>query len=121
MLNKRAREWKVKARRRAVTLPRGRSCLLCNKGGLSMSAVFAPVVIAVLMFTGGDDEKGYLGVQLKKEADDGPIVIQAVVDDSPAAKAGLKEDDVIFKLNGDEVTDLGAFVKKIGESKPGDE
>lgn len=86
-----------------------------------MSAVFAPVVIAVLMFTGGDDEKGYLGVQLKKEADDGPIVIQAVVDDSPAAKAGLKEDDVIFKLNGDEVTDLGDFVKKIGAAKPGDE
>ena len=67
------------------------------------------------------EEKGYLGIMLKKS--DNGIEINGVVGDSPAEKAGIKEGDVIKKLNGDDVAELSLedFVKKIQGGKPGDE
>jgi len=84
-----------------------------------MSACLAPMVAAALMFC-GEGEPGYIGVQIKKD-DGGAVTIQMVMADSPAEKAGLKEEDVILKLNGEEVGDLPGFVQKIKDTKPGDE
>ena len=67
-----------------------------------------------------DDAKGYLGVQIG-QSDKGGVAIQSLIDDSPAMKAGLKENDRIIKLNGEAVKSLENFVEKIGSFKPGTE
>lgn len=62
----------------------------------------------------------WLGIGLN--AEDGRIVIQSVVSDSPAAKAGLKAGDVIVKIDGKEIAGAvenvtkAVEVKKAGES-----
>jgi len=64
--------------------------------------------------------KGYLGIQFKLN-DNGPgFLIQEVLEDSPAAKAGLKAKDVILKIDGTEPTSLTEFIAIIGLHKPGD-
>ena len=78
------------------------------------------VMVASLIFAGNEGDAGYIGVQIKSGDSDG-IVIQDVVPDGPAAKPGLKADDVVVKLNGKEVTDLQEFVKAVRATKVGDE
>jgi S1-C subfamily serine protease len=71
-------------------------------------------------FVRAEDKPGYIGVQIKKGADGKTAIIQDVVADSPAAKAGLKVDDVIEKIDGKEFENLEAFVMKVRSFKPGD-
>jgi serine protease Do len=47
------------------------------------------------------------------------ILVADVLSDSPAEKAGLKTGDIILKLDGDEVTDVGSFRNKIAMMAPG--
>lgn len=44
----------------------------------------------------------------------------AVLPDSPAAKAGLKEKDIILEVNGEKITEQNPLSFVIGRSKPGD-
>ena len=44
----------------------------------------------------------------------------AIVKDSPAAKAGLKDKDIVTKVNGVEIGTAGSLTDLIGEYKPGD-
>ena len=44
----------------------------------------------------------------------------AVVSDSPAAKAGLKDKDIVSAVNGAKVGLSGSLGSLIGEYKPGD-
>ncbi len=48
--------------------------------------------------------------------DHGALVVGHVMPDSPAAKAGLKEHDVIVKAGDREATDLGALVAAVNEA-----
>src|SRR5262245_45571001 len=80
---------------------------------VAMFAAFAPLLLAaVTLGTPGDDEKGYLGVQIKN-ADSG-VEIQAIVPDSPADKAGLRKDDIIVKINGEDAGNVQGFVQAVG-------
>ena len=74
-------------------------------------------------------KRGWLGVgvievtaerakALKFTADTG-VEVTHVEENSPAAKAGLKEHDVILEVNGQKVDDTGEFVSTIGETAPG--
>jgi len=49
-----------------------------------------------------------------------PSSYSAIIKDSPAAKAGLKDKDIITKINGVEVGASGSLANLIGEYKPGD-
>ena len=49
-----------------------------------------------------------------------PSSYSAIVKDSPAAKAGLKDKDIITKINGVKVGASGSLANLIGEYKPGD-
>ena len=49
-----------------------------------------------------------------------PSSYSAIVKDSPAAKAGLKDKDIVTKVNGVEVGSAGSLANLISEYKPGD-
>src|SRR5205823_2874983 len=68
---------------------------------------------------GAGNNTPYLGIELDQDADN--CKIRKIVPNTPAAKAGLKEDDVILKFAGDTVegpTDLAPLLrkKKIGDA-----
>lgn len=73
-------------------------------------------------------EKGYLGVYLDDldfdiEEEYGikeGVLISGVVEDSPADKAGLEDDDVVIEFNQQKVKDSDHFRKLIVESQPED-
>lgn len=79
-----------------------------------------PILFAFVVTSAAfaDDEKGYLGVQFK--LDNGKIVIQEIVGDSPAEKAGIKQGDIIEKFGDTVPTDLHMFVDEVGKQKPGE-
>ena len=65
---------------------------------------------------------GYLGLSLREDtkSNDGGALVTSVVDDSPAAKAGVKNGDVIVAMGGDVVRGPGRVTEKLRASKPGD-
>jgi serine protease Do len=77
----------------------------------------------------GKVTRGQLGIsiqELSKELADSfnlestkGILVADVLSDSPAEKAGLKTGDVILKLNGEEIADIGSFRNKIAMTAPG--
>ncbi|HET8647015.1 MAG TPA: PDZ domain-containing protein [Vicinamibacteria bacterium] len=72
---------------------------------------------------------GYLGVSLEDVqaedvkrlglADERGAVVKDVSDDSPAAKAGLKADDVIVSFEGEAVRSAGQLARMVRETPPG--
>lgn len=54
------------------------------------------------------------------EFDEG-VLVNGVIDDSPAEKFGLKEGDVIVSFDGRVVDDSGDLTKALKQKKPGDE
>lgn len=82
----------------------------------------APAALA-----GGD---GYLGVMLQdispsmakalQLGEREGVLVNEVVEDGPAAKAGLSEGDVILSFKGDTVADYGDLVDAVGDADPGD-
>jgi serine protease Do len=79
---------------------------------------------------GGVVNRGYLGVQIQPvtqaiadglslEHASGALVDEAMPG-TPAASAGLKQGDVITKLNGQEVKDASELTRQVGSLKPGD-
>src|SRR5437899_2908950 len=88
---------------------------------VTVLAIVTSFALFLVHVARADEERGYIGVMIKKSTEG--IEISAVVGDSPAAKAGLKEGDVIKKLDGEEVATVALedFVKKIKDFKPGKE
>lgn len=76
-------------------------------------------------------KKGWLGVSIQdvdedlKEALDlkstEGVLVNEVVEDSPAEEAGIKKKDVIMKYKGKKVKDTGDLTTWVRETKPGEE
>ncbi|GAB5409920.1 MAG: DegQ family serine endoprotease [Balneolaceae bacterium] len=77
----------------------------------------------------GEVSRGYLGMYSAGEVDktmaqalglnrDRGVIVGQIIEDSPAEKAGLKEDDIIVSLNGEEISDYDAFRLSIANFKP---
>lgn len=77
----------------------------------------------------GKVSRGYLGIMLQDvtaeiaesfglKSEKG-VLVTDVVKDSPAAKQGIKRDDVIVRLNGEKVDSASAFRNSIASSPPG--
>jgi len=65
---------------------------------------------------------GYLGLSLREDtkSNEGGALVKNVVDDSPAAKAGVKDGDVIVGFGGDVVRGPAKVTEKLRAAKPGD-
>jgi serine protease Do len=80
----------------------------------------------------GTPQRGYLGIsyprddlsdEQKKESnikDGDGVYVMSVSPDGPAAHAGIKQGDIIVKLDGEEVTTGAEMVAKIATYSPGD-
>lgn len=49
------------------------------------------------------------------------ILIAQVMEDSPAARDGLRQGDIILEIDGDEVTNVGTFRNRVSLTAPGTE
>jgi serine protease Do len=77
----------------------------------------------------GTVSRGYIGAMIQevtpdlaksfKLPDAKGVLIAQVTPDGPADKAGLKQGDVIVKLNGEEIPDISPFRNKISMMPPG--
>jgi serine protease Do len=77
----------------------------------------------------GSVTRGYLGVTIQNLTPDlaksfglgdkKGVLIAQVVDDSPASKAGLKQGDLVLKLNGQPSGTMGDFRNRIAFTSPG--
>lgn len=86
-------------------------------------------ILLLLTVAGPAAADGYLGVMLQEvspsmgkalQLGDRPgVLVNDVVDDSPAAKAGLQDGDVILELNGRPATDQAELTKAVRELAPG--
>ncbi len=62
---------------------------------------------------------GYLGIELYQEQ--GTCKIRVVAADSPAAKAGLKNDDVVTMFDGKKIATIAEFSSQLRSKPPGSE
>jgi S1-C subfamily serine protease len=87
-----------------------------------------PAAANVLMSSGGDGQ-AWLGVQLEDVTTDRArelklpgeygAVVTEVKEDSPAARAGLKENDVVLEFAGERVRSVAELKRLIRETPPG--
>jgi S1-C subfamily serine protease len=85
---------------------------------LLLSGLFAGLCLAALPASA--EAKGYLGVQIRLNPNGKGILIMEVLADSAAAKAGLKDKDIILKIDGTEPTSLKEFIGILDLKQPGD-
>ena len=71
-----------------------------------------------MSFFNGDENKAMLGVTTEKT--EGGVEVQDVTKESAAEKIGLKEKDIITKIDDQKVEDPDDLSKAIGNHKPGD-
>lgn len=96
-----------------------------------MKPVLLLVVVLALALAGGtaQADDGWLGVQLQpldaemtkalQLKDDHGVLVNDVVDDSPAATAGLQHGDVIVAFGGDAVNEVKDLTKAVRKASPG--
>ena len=97
--------------------------------GLFGGSLDKPLIPDVLIQASGKPS-AYLGVELGPVdpalatqlglGDAGGALVNMVVDDSPAAKAGLEQHDIIAKLDGKTIQDPADLSARIGQHKKGD-
>lgn len=87
------------------------------------------LIVSAYIATAGEDQ-GYLGVVLQDvtpsmakalQMDEKTgVMVNEVVDDSPAAKAGLEDGDIILTFDGQTITDYGDLTNAVRKTSPGD-
>src|SRR5579863_1832466 len=102
------------------------ACLVAVPGGFAQT--LQPQSPRSTIFRGAAN-RGYLGVGVVELTDDRVkalnlkdnqgVEVKRVDENSPAAKAGLKENDVILEVNGKGVDGIEQFQRSIGETSPG--
>ena len=70
-------------------------------------------------FWGNNSSKAYLGVSVAPHKGDG-VVISRVNPESPAAKSGLQEGDIIWKVDDEIISSMQGFMSVIRAKQPGD-
>ncbi len=81
--------------------------MLIVLGGVIMNLVLAVVIFSVV----------YTILGVPKEVD--RVSIIGISKDSPAEKSGIKEDDIVYKVNGIEVKKTSELMDEVGKNKGG--
>jgi len=114
----------------------GINTAIYSQSGGSVGIGFAiPIDLAVVikdqLVAHGKVTRGFLGIQLNREEVDeamaesfgldeaGGVLVAGVVDDSPAAEAGLEAGDIILEMNGEVVEGNRAFRNRVALTAPG--
>jgi uncharacterized protein (TIGR03067 family) len=66
-----------------------------------------------------DGAAGFVGIQLRLDDKSKEVQVVDAIKGSPAAKAGLKKDDVLLKVAGDAPEDLQNAVQLVRQLRPG--
>ena len=66
-----------------------------------------------------DPNRAVMGVQLGEPSNDGGVLVDGVIEGSPAAEVGLKEGDVIVSVNGKKVAERERLIELVGRLSPG--
>lgn len=114
----------------------GMNTAIFSRSGGYMGVGFAipsnlVATIANQLIEQGEVTRGYLGIMIQPltpelaesfgmQQSEG-ILIAQVSDDSPAAKAGLRQGDVIVAYRGEAVKDVGDFRNRVAMTTPGTE
>ncbi len=70
---------------------------------------------------GMDPQRPVLGVQLSQEPNDNGVGLDGVAPNSPAEKAGLRENDVIVKVDDKKVKSFADVIRLVQKKTPGEE
>jgi uncharacterized protein (TIGR03067 family) len=65
--------------------------------------------------------RGFVGIRIKVGSDEKEVVIDGALPNSPAEKAGLKQNDILLKVGSREATGIKQVVDMIREIKPNTE
>jgi len=90
----------------------------------------ALLVVAAVAQADDDGDEGYLGVMLQdvspsmakalQMGDKSGVMINEVIDDGPAEKAGIEDGDVILEFNGQTIAEYKDLTKAVRATSPGD-
>jgi serine protease Do len=100
-----------------------------QSAGISF-AIPLPVIESVVgqLIETGTVKRGFLGISLPRRDDDARrvgfngfgVLVPSVTDDGPAALAGVRPNDVITAIGGQEVTGVGVLRSLISTIRPGE-
>jgi serine protease Do len=114
----------------------GINTAIYSQSGGYMGIGFAiPINMAVAikeqLVASGKVSRGYIGIYMQPMTaelaesfglkESRGILVSDTTEESAAAEAGIRQGDVIVKLNGEDVTDMGAFRNAIAGQPPGTE
>ncbi len=71
-------------------------------------------------FEGGEGMPHFFDLGELPEGVEGAVIISEVLEDTPAAEAGLQPGDLIIAIDGEPVAEIEAFVDEMQSRKPGD-
>ena len=111
----------------------GINTAIVSRGGGNVGVGFAiPINMAIgivdQLIESGEIERGYLGVMLSNVSEDlakgfgvepHGALVNEVMKDTPAEKAGLRAGDIIESYDGDDVSDVSHLRLKVAQSTPG--
>lgn len=94
-------------------------------GGVFLLSLLAPLAFAGAVRA---EERGWLGVEVQQlsealsqalEYEGNGVLVNEVIEESPAAQAGIEVGDIIRKFDGKEVTGIREFVDMVRDTEPG--
>ena len=93
-----------------------------NRYAWVMVLVLVVVATAAGVSAGGRDGRAWIGVHVSEDtaSSDGGVLIELVREDSPAERAGLRDGDVIVKVDGDVIRDPAALTSRLRDHEVGE-
>jgi S1-C subfamily serine protease len=67
-----------------------------------------------------EQKKAFIGIKFGKHEDEKGFRLMEIIENSPAAKAGLEANDVLLKIDGKEIDDVEKLRDAVQAHKPGD-
>ena len=77
--------------------------------------------VTVDLITSGRAAHNWLGLVVSREAAKDMVVVTSVVEGSPAARAGLRNGDLIDSFDGDPIVDAASLHRQLQNAEPGED